>query len=66
MRVLEAKDWQIDVVNYLKPYIPHNLVSRLLRPLSHFIGHRDRPWSKIGNTLVAGGLSLGVRRSGGN
>lgn len=60
MHVPEVKDWHIDVDKYLKPYVPRNLIYRLPRPLSHFLGHRDRPRTEIGNVLVAGWALLGA------
>ena len=60
MHTPEAKDWNFDVDDYLRPYIPRNLVYRLPRPLSHFLGYRDRPQTEIGNLLVAGWALLGT------
>ena len=60
MHVPEAKDWRFDVDKYLNPYIPRNLVYRLPKPLSHFLGHRDRPRTGIGNIIVAGWALLGA------
>ena len=60
MRLPEVKDWHFDVDDYLRPYVPRNLVCRLPRPLSHFLGHRDRPLREIGNILVAGWALLGA------
>ena len=60
MPVPELKDWHFDVDNYLKPYIHRNVVHRLPRPLSHFLGHRDGPHKEIGNILVAGWALLGA------
>ena len=60
MRLPEIKDWHFDIDDYLKPYIPRNLVYRLPRPLSHLLGHRDTPLREIGNILVAGWALLGA------
>ena len=60
MHLPEAKNWHFDVDQHLKPYIPRNLVYRLPRPISHFLGHRDRPRTEIGNILVAGWALLGA------
>lgn len=60
MHILEAKDWHFDVDNCLKPYILRNLVYRLLRPLSHFLGYRDRPRKEIGNIRIAAWPLLGA------
>lgn len=60
MHVPEAKDWHFDLDKYLKPYIPRNLVHRLPRPFSHFLGHRDRPRTENGNIFVAGWAFLGA------
>ncbi len=60
MHVPEAKDWHFDVDKYLNPYIPRNLIYRLPKPLSHFLGHRDRPRAGIGNIIVAGWALLGA------
>ena len=60
MHVPEAKDWHFDVDKYLKSYIPRNLVNRLPKPLSHFLGHRNKPRIEIGNIIVAGWALLGA------
>lgn len=60
MRIPEAKDWHIDVDKRLNPYIPQNLAHRLPRPISHFLGYRDRPRTGIGNILVAGWALIGA------
>lgn len=60
MHVPEAKGWHVDFDKYLKPYIPRNLVYRLPRPIAHFLGHRDRPRTDIGNVLVAGWALVGA------
>ena len=59
MLLPDAKDWHFDIDNHLKPYIPRNVVHRLPRPLSHFLGHRDGPQTEIGNILIAGWALLG-------
>ena len=60
MHVSKAKDWHINIDKYLRPYIPRNLVHKLPRPLSHFLGHRDRAGARIGNVLVAAWALLGA------
>ena len=60
MHIPKARDWHIDVDTHLNPYIPRNLVHRLPRSISHFLGHRDRPRTQIGNILVAGWALLGA------
>lgn len=60
MHIPKVKDWNFDVDDYLRPYIPHNLVYRLPSPLSHFLGYRNRPQTEIGNILVAGWALLGA------
>ena len=60
MHVSEAKDWHIDIDKYLRPFVPRNLVHKLPRPLSHFLGHRDRAGTRIGNVLVAAWALLGA------
>ncbi|KAL9067978.1 MAG: hypothetical protein Q9161_006501 [Pseudevernia consocians] len=60
MYVPEAKDWHFDVDKYLKSYVPRNLVNRLPKPLSHFLGHRNTPRTEIGNIIVAGWALLGA------
>ncbi len=60
MLVPEAKGWHFDVDTHLNPYIPQNLVPRLPRPLPHFLGHRERPGTDIGNILVAGWALFGA------
>ena len=60
MHVPEAKDWHFDVDKYLKSYIPRNLVNRLPKLLSHFLGHRNKPRTEIGNIIVAGWALLGA------
>ena len=60
MHVSKAKDWHIDIDKYLRPYIPRNLVRKLPRPLSHFLGHRDKAGTRIGNVLVAAWALLGA------
>lgn len=60
MQLPEAKDWHIDVDKHLNLYIPQNLVHRFPRPISHFLGHRDRPRTGIGNLLVAGWALVGA------
>ena len=60
MHLPEAKDWHFDVDNYLKPFISPNLVHKLPRPLSHFLGYRDKPQTEVGNILVAGWAFLGA------
>ena len=60
MHVPKARDWHLEVDTHLNPYIPRNLVHRLPRPISHFLGHRDGPRTQIGNILVAGWALLGA------
>ena len=60
MSIPEARDWHFDVDSYLKPYIPRNLVYRLPRRFSRFLGHRDGPGTQLGNLLVAGWALLGA------
>ena len=60
MHFPKARDWHLNVDNHLNPYIPRNLVYRLPRPISHFLGHRDGPRTEIGNILVAGWALLGA------
>lgn len=56
----EAKDWNLNVDKYINPYVPRNLVYRLPKPISHFLGHRDSPRKNIGNVLVAVWSFLGA------
>ena len=60
MHVPKARDWHVEVDTHLNPYIPRNLVHRLPRPISHFLGHRDGPRTQIGNVLVAGWALVGA------
>lgn len=60
MRLLEVKDWQLDVDKYINSYLPRNCIHLLPKPLSHFLGHRDTPRRQIGNLLVAGWAFLGA------
>lgn len=60
MHVSKAKDWHINIDTYVRPYVPRNLVHQLPRPLSHFLGHRDRAGTRIGNVLVAAWALLGA------
>lgn len=56
----EAKDWQFDIDRHLNPHLPRNLISRLPKPISRFLGYRDDPRPEIGNVLVAGWAFLGA------
>lgn len=60
MHVSKAKEWHIDIDKYLRPYVPRNLVHKFPKPLSHFLGHRDRAGTRIGNVLVAAWALLGA------
>ena len=60
MHMSKVKDWHFDVDTYLHPYIPRKLVHQFPRPLSHFLGHRDRARTRIGNVLVAAWALLGA------
>lgn len=60
MHVPKARDWYVEIDTHLNPYIPRNRVNRLPRPISHFLGHRDKPRTQIGNILVAGWALLGA------
>ena len=60
MHVPKARDWHVDIDAHLNPYIPRNRVPRLPRHISHFLGHRDKPRTQIGNVLVAGWALLGA------
>lgn len=55
-----AKDWHLDIDSYINPYVPRNLIYRLPTPISHFLGHRDRPRQPVGNLLVAAWSFLGA------
>lgn len=60
MHIPEAKDLHFDVDKYLNPYLPRNRLYRLPKPVSSFLGSRDRPREQIGNLLVAGWACLGA------
>lgn len=47
------RDWNIDIDQWLNPYLPTNRLSKLPRPISHFLGHRNEPCSDVGNVLIA-------------
>ncbi|KAG7005236.1 hypothetical protein G7Y79_00021g051030 [Physcia stellaris] len=47
------RDWNIDIDQWLNPYLPSNRLSKLPRPISHFLGHRNEPRPDVGNVLVA-------------
>ena len=47
------QDWDIDVDRWLNRYIPPSQLSKLPRPVSRFLGSRDKPHHEIGNVLVA-------------
>ena len=48
-----AKSWDLDIDHWLNAFVPRNHLSKLPRPVSRFLGHRDRPHAEIGNVLVA-------------
>ena len=60
MQISRAKDWDIDVDRYIKPYIPRNFVYRLPKPLPRFLGYRVAAQPEIGNVLVAAWAFLGA------
>ena len=40
-----------DIDSYLNPYIPRSRLYRLPKPISRFLGYRDRPQQGIGNIV---------------
>lgn len=60
MRLLEAKDWHIDIDRYINPYIRRNFLHSLPKPVSRFLGHREQSPTQIGNLLVAGWAFFGA------
>ena len=60
MHIPKAREWHVDIDTHLNQYIPRNLVYRLPRPISHFLGYRDGPRTEIGNILVAGWALVGA------
>ena len=50
---MKVTSWNIDIDQWLNPYIPRNQLSKLPRPVSRFLGYRDEPHHEIGNIIVA-------------
>lgn len=60
MQSPEAKDWQFDIDRYINPYLPRYYLQVLPKPLSHFLGYRDRPRRQVGTLIVAAWAFLGA------
>ena len=60
MPLSAAREWHFDIDTYLNPYIPRNRLDRLPKPLTHFLGYRDKPREPIGNVLQAGWALIGA------
>jgi len=52
-------EWHFDIDRYLDPFIPPNRISRLPRPISHFLGHRTTASEPLGNIVIACWAFLG-------
>lgn len=53
MKLPAAKDVHFDIDQYLNRIVPHNRISRLPKPLSRFLGYREKPAAPIGNIIQA-------------
>ncbi|GAB7342661.1 hypothetical protein MBLNU457_g0817t1 [Dothideomycetes sp. NU457] len=49
-----------DLDNYINPYIPASRISRLPRPIAHFLGYRKTPHRDVPNLLVYAWAFIGA------
>lgn len=57
---MKVRNWDIDIDRWLNHYIPRNQLSKLPRPVSRFLGYRDKPHYEVGNVLVAWWACVGA------
>ncbi|KAI9710817.1 MAG: hypothetical protein M1812_007365 [Candelaria pacifica] len=60
MQLPAAKEVNFDIDKYLNRFIPRPRLYLLPRPVSWFLGYRDKPRKEIGNVLVWGWSFLGA------
>ncbi|KKY13351.1 putative hpp family protein [Diplodia seriata] len=53
MKLPAAKDVHFDIDQYLNRFVPRNRINRLPKPLSRFLGYREKPAPPIGNIIQA-------------
>ncbi|KAL1642103.1 hypothetical protein SLS58_005693 [Diplodia intermedia] len=53
MKLPAAKDVHFDIDQYLNRFVPRNRIHRLPKPLSRFLGYREKPAPPIGNIIQA-------------
>lgn len=55
-----ARQWDIDIDHYADRYIPASQLYRLPKPISRFLGYREKPQHDVGNVLGAFWSLLGA------
>lgn len=53
MRLSDVRTWHVDIDHFINPWVPAPRLHLLPRPISHFLGYRDKPGRPLGNVVLA-------------
>ncbi|KAJ5381761.1 uncharacterized protein N7496_004189 [Penicillium cataractarum] len=53
MRLSDVRTWHVDIDRFINPWVPAPRLHILPRPISHFLGYRDKPARPLGNVVLA-------------